>query len=99
LLQQIPRSHHLEDKYLVYLDTNALLGQIGFLLNEKGPRRIQDAYHMATKIKENISSPKGEYLSSPKIKVDYPEDTPDIISLDDVASLNIFIRELNEWCQ
>jgi hypothetical protein len=60
LLQQIPRSHHLEDKYLVYLYTNALSGKLGFLLNENGPSKIQEAYHMATKIEENISSPKRE---------------------------------------
>jgi hypothetical protein len=41
LLQQIPRSHHLEDKYLVYLYTNALLVQLGLLLSKKGPIKIQ----------------------------------------------------------
>jgi hypothetical protein len=52
---------------------------------------------MATEIEANISSPKGEYLSTPEIKVDYPEDTSDILSLEDVVSLKIFIKELNEW--
>ena len=47
LLQQIPRSHHPKDKYLVYLYTNALLVQLGFLLSSKGPRKIQQYYHMA----------------------------------------------------
>jgi hypothetical protein len=48
LLQQTPRSHHPQDKYLVYLYTNALSGQLGLLLNEKGPRTIQEDYHMST---------------------------------------------------
>jgi hypothetical protein len=38
LLQQIPRSHRPEEKYLVYLYTIALLVQLGFLLSKKGPR-------------------------------------------------------------
>ena len=59
LLQQIPRSPHPEDKYLVYLYTKALLVQLGFLLSEKGPRTIQEAYHMAIQIEANISFFKG----------------------------------------
>jgi len=41
LLQQIPGSHHPKDKYLVYLYTNALLTQLGFLLDQKESRMIQ----------------------------------------------------------
>jgi hypothetical protein len=58
LLQQIPRSHRPEDKYLIYLYTNALSTQLGFLLNQKELRTIQESYHMAIEIEENISSPK-----------------------------------------
>jgi hypothetical protein len=47
LLQQVPRSHRPEDKYLVYLYTNALLVKLGFLLSKKSPRKIQEAYKMA----------------------------------------------------
>jgi len=47
LLQQIPRCHRPEDKCLVSLYTNSLLLQLGFLLNEKGPRKIQESYHMS----------------------------------------------------
>jgi hypothetical protein len=36
LLQQIPRSHHPEDKYLAYLYTNALLVHLGFIPVKKG---------------------------------------------------------------
>jgi hypothetical protein len=59
LLQQIPRSHHPEDKYLIYLYTNALLVQLGFLLSEKGTRTIQEDYHMVIQIEANISFFKG----------------------------------------
>jgi hypothetical protein len=36
LLQQIPISHRPEDKYLVYVYTNALSGQLGFLSMKRG---------------------------------------------------------------
>jgi hypothetical protein len=38
LLQQIPGSHHPEYNYLVYLYINALLVQLGFLLDQKESR-------------------------------------------------------------
>jgi len=47
LLYQIPESHRPKDKYLVYLYINALLVQLGFLLDQKEPRTIQEAFHMA----------------------------------------------------
>jgi hypothetical protein len=50
LLYQIPRSHYLEDKYLVYLYTNSLLVHLGFLLDKKGPKTLKEAYNMAIKI-------------------------------------------------
>jgi hypothetical protein len=96
LLQQIPRSHRPEDKYLVYLYTNALLVQLGFLLSEKGPRTIQEAYHMAIQIEENISLFKGEHLFTPEIKVDDPKDTPDTLSLERLVSLEIFVSKFQE---
>jgi hypothetical protein len=52
---------------------------------------------MAIEIEANISSPKEEHLSTPEIKVDYPEDTSDIPNLDDMATLKIFVRRFNEW--
>jgi hypothetical protein len=39
LLYQIPRSHHLGNKYLIYLYTNALLVNLGFLLNKRGQKQ------------------------------------------------------------
>jgi hypothetical protein len=95
-LQQIPRSHHPKDKYLVYLYTNALLVQLGFLLSKKGPRTIQEAYHMAIQIEANISLFKGEHLFTPEIKVDDPKDTPDTLSLERLVSLEIFVSKFQE---
>jgi hypothetical protein len=40
LLYQIPERHRPEDKYLVYLYTNGLLGHLSFLLNKKGPKTL-----------------------------------------------------------
>jgi hypothetical protein len=50
ILFQIPRSHHPEDKYLVYLYTNALLVHLGFPLSKKGPRTLHEAHDMAKRI-------------------------------------------------
>jgi hypothetical protein len=55
LLLQIPRSHCPEDKYLMYLYTNAFLGHLSFLLNKKHPKTLEEAYNMAIKIEANIS--------------------------------------------
>jgi hypothetical protein len=55
LLYQIPKRHHLEDKYLVYLYTNGLLGHSSFLLNKKGPKTLTEAHNMAMQIKVNLS--------------------------------------------
>ena len=65
LLQQIPRSHRPKEKYLIYLYTNTLLVQLGFLLSKKGPRKIQEDYHMAIQIEANISLFKREHLFTP----------------------------------
>jgi hypothetical protein len=54
-LYQIPRSHYPEDKYLMYLYSNALLGHLSFLLNKKGPKKLKEAYNTAIKIEANIS--------------------------------------------
>jgi hypothetical protein len=96
LLWKIPRSHHLEDKYLAYLYTNALLMHLGFLLSKNGPRTIQEAYHMAIKIDENIFLFKREHLFTPEIKVDDPKDTPDALSLERLVSLEIFVGKIQE---
>ena len=47
LLYQIPKIHCPEDKYLVYLYTNALLGYLSFLLNKMGPKTLAEAHNMA----------------------------------------------------
>jgi hypothetical protein len=74
LLYQIPRSHCPEDKYLVYLYTNALLGNLSFLLNKKGPKTLTEAHNMAMQIEVNLSLPKGKHMSSLGTKIDDPED-------------------------
>jgi hypothetical protein len=92
LLYQIPRSCHPGDKYLVYLYTNALLVHLGFLLNKKGQKTIDDAYYMAIQIEVNISLFKRKHIFSPETKVDDPKGTPDTLSLERLVSLEIFER-------
>jgi len=92
LLYQIPRSHHPRHKYLVYLYTNALLAHLGFLLNKKGPKTIDDAYHMAIQIEVNIFLFKRKQIFPPETKVDDPKGTLDTLSLERLVSLEIFER-------
>jgi hypothetical protein len=89
-LYQIPRSHHPGDKYLIYLYTNALLVHLGFLLNKKGTKTIDDAYYMTRKIEENISLSKRKHIFSLETKIDDPKGTPDTFSLEQLLSLDIF---------
>ena len=96
LLLQIPRSHRPEDRYLIYLYTNALLVQLGFLLSENRPRTIQEAYHMAIQIEANISLFKGEHLFTPRIKFDDLKDTLDTLSLKRLFSLQTFVSKFQE---
>jgi hypothetical protein len=90
LLYQIPRSHHAEDKYLVYLYTNSLLVHLGFLLSKKGPKEIYDAYSMVMQIKDNIYLFKKKNIFSVETKVEDPKGTPDTLSLERLISLDIF---------
>jgi hypothetical protein len=87
---QIPRSHHPRDKYLVYLYTNGLLVHLGFLLNKKGTKTINDAYYMAMQIEENISLSKKKHIFSQETKVVGPKGTPDTLGLEKLLSLDIF---------
>jgi len=50
LLYQIPRSHHPGDMYIVYLYTNAILVHLGFLLNKKGPKKIDEVMFLSQNI-------------------------------------------------
>jgi hypothetical protein len=85
LLYQIPRSYCPEDKYLVYLYTNALLGHLSFLLNKKGPKTLTEAYSMAIKIEANISL----------FREGHPF-TLDAFSLERLVSLEIFTENSQE---
>jgi hypothetical protein len=69
---------------------------LGFLLSKKGPRTIQESYHMAIQIEVNISLFKGEHLFSLEIKVDDPKVIPDTLGLEKLVSLDIFVREFQE---
>jgi hypothetical protein len=55
MLYQVPESHHLEEKYYVHLFTRALLGHLGFPLDKRAPRMLDEAYNMDERIEENIS--------------------------------------------
>jgi hypothetical protein len=55
MLYQILESHHPEERYLVHLFTNALLGYLSFPLNKKTPRTLDEAYYIATMIEEKVS--------------------------------------------
>jgi hypothetical protein len=70
LLQQIPRIHHLRGDYILFLYIKAYPGQFGFMLRDKGPKMIQEAHEIATKIEANISSSKVEPFYAPRAKVD-----------------------------
>jgi len=80
MLQQIHRSHHPKHKFLFFLYTRAFLGQLGFLLDKRGPRKIEESYGMAIEIEAIISSSNEEHLFTPKVEVDNLEVTPDILS-------------------
>jgi hypothetical protein len=69
---------------------------LGFLLSKKGPKTIQEAYHMAIQIEENISLFKENTSFTPEIKVDDPKDTPDTLSLERLVSLEIFVSKFQE---
>jgi len=96
LLQRIHERSHPGKEYFIFLYTREFSGKLEFLLNEKGPRKIQEAYDMVTKIESNIASSKQEHFFAPEVKVDDPEDTPDILSPERIASLEIFVREFQE---
>ena len=56
MLYQIPESHHLGERYLIHLFTNALLGYRSFPLNERTPRMLDEAYYIVAVIEEKVSS-------------------------------------------
>jgi hypothetical protein len=92
----IPRIHHPGDNYLVYLYTNSLLVNLGFILNKKETKTIYDAYYMARKIEENISLSKGKHIFSLGTKVDDPKGTPNTLSLEILVTLETFNDNFQE---
>jgi hypothetical protein len=100
LSQQLPRTYRPGPQFLLFLYIRAFSRQSGFLLDKKGPRSIQESYDMATEVKANISSSKEEYSFVPEVKIDDPKDTPDILSLERIASLETFVKEFpKRWEQ
>jgi hypothetical protein len=63
---------------------------LGFLLNKKGPKKINDSYYMDMRTKENISLSKGKHIFSLGTKVDDPKSTPDILILERLVSIDAF---------
>jgi hypothetical protein len=77
LIQQNLASHHLSNKFLIFLYTKAFTGQMGFPIRDTTPRTIQEAYDMATKVEANISSSNVEQSFVPEVKIGESKDTPD----------------------
>jgi hypothetical protein len=96
LLYQIPATYTPEEKYLVYLYTNALLVHLGFLLSKKRPKTLNEAYSMAIQIEANISLSKGKHIFSLGTKIDDPKDTSDTLSLEKSVSLGAFTVDFQE---
>jgi hypothetical protein len=69
---------------------------LAFLLSKKGPRTIQEAYHMTIQIEAIISLLKKEHLFTPETKVDDPKDAPDALSLERLVFLEIFVNKFQE---
>jgi hypothetical protein len=82
LLYQIPRSHHPEDKYLVYLYTNGLQVHLSFLLNKKKPKTFPEAHDMAIQIEKSLLMTM--------------TDTMDTFSLIKLVSLGNFVEDSQE---
>jgi hypothetical protein len=81
--RELPRTYRLGLQLLIFLYIMEFLGQSRFLLDKKGPRSIQEAYDMATKVKANISSSKEEQSFVPEVNIGEPKDTPDILKRTD----------------
>jgi hypothetical protein len=55
-LYQIPASHRPEEEYVAHLYTHAILAHLGFPLNKRAPKTLNEAYGMAKEIEQNIFS-------------------------------------------
>jgi hypothetical protein len=82
LLCQIPQSHRLEEKYLVYLYTNGLQGHLSFLLSKKNPKTLAKAHNMAIQIEKNLSLTRTNAM--------------DILSLIKLVSHGNFVEDTQE---
>jgi hypothetical protein len=85
ILYQIPKSHRPKEKYIVHLYTHALLVHLGFPLNKRGPRTLNEAHSMAARIEQNISLSELRYLF-----------TSGTLSMESLVSLENFIADFQE---
>jgi hypothetical protein len=70
LMQKIPMSHHPYDSFLLFLYTKSFTGQLGYLLRDKAPKKIQESQEVATRIEDNLSSYRVEPFSAPRVRID-----------------------------
>jgi hypothetical protein len=84
LLYHIPESYHPKGKYLIYLYTNGILGNLSFLLNKKGPKTLEKAYNMVIQFEKNLSSSRTN------------DHTMDTLSLIKLVSLETFAKDPQE---
>jgi hypothetical protein len=87
--QQLHRIHCPISEFLLVIYIRAFSGQSNFFLDKRSPRKIQEAYDMATEVEANISSSKVEHFFVPQVKIDDPKDTPETLSLERITSLEI----------
>jgi hypothetical protein len=96
LLYQILATYTPEEKYLMYLYTNALLVHLGFLLSMKRPKTLNEAYNMAIQIEANISLSEGKHIFSLGTKINDPKDTSDTLSLEKSVYLGASTADFQE---
>jgi hypothetical protein len=70
LVQQIPKSHHPSNNFLLFLYTKNFLGKMGFLIKDKAPKTIQESQEMVMNIENNLISSKIEPFSTQSVKMD-----------------------------
>jgi hypothetical protein len=90
--QQLPRIHCHVFEFPLVIYIRAFLGKSIFFLDKRIPRTIQEAYDMATKVEDNISSSKVEHLFVLQVNIDDPKDTLETISLEIITFPEIFER-------
>jgi hypothetical protein len=94
MLQQLPRTYRPRPRFLIFLYIRELSRESEFMLDKRGPRSIQEAYDMATKVESNISASKEEQSFVLEVKIVEPKDTP--IILKRIPFLENSVEELSK---